>query len=30
MDKDQIEEYRQKLLGGLSSSIGNKRDLQAD
>ena len=30
MDKDKIEEYRRKLLGGLSSSNDNKRDLQAD
>ena len=30
MDKDKIEEYRQKLLGGLTSSTSNKRDLQAD
>ncbi len=30
MDRDKIEEYRQKLLGSLSTSNTNQRDLQVD
>jgi len=30
MDKDKIEEYRRKLLGGLSSEDTRKRDLQPE
>lgn len=30
MNRDKIEEYRQKLLGSLSTGTSNKRDLQVD